>query len=63
MLYALINPSSIILVALDQQFIQPTHRILLHARQHMRVDIHRHADLRMAEHLLDDLGVDAEAKK
>jgi hypothetical protein len=34
-LYTFINSSSIILTVLEQQFIQPTHRILLHTRQHM----------------------------
>jgi hypothetical protein len=34
-LYTFINPSSIILTPLDQQFIQFAHSVLLHTWQHM----------------------------
>ena len=49
--------------SLLKRFIQLRHGVLLHGGHHMRVDVHRHADLSMAQHLLDDFGVDAEAKK
>ncbi len=36
---------------------------LLHCRQDVRVDVHRHADLAMAQQFLHHFGMDADAQK
>ena len=41
----------------------PTDGFLLHCRQDMRVDVHRHADLAMAQQFLHHFGMDADAQK
>ncbi len=37
--------------------------VLLHTRQHVGVDVHCHADLRVAEQFLNHLGVDTETEQ
>ena len=52
-----------VLLAPFEERVEFAHGILLHTRQHMRVDIQRHTDLRKAKHLLDHLGMDTKTEQ
>jgi len=55
--------STVTVFARYQQRIQFAHCFLLHAWQHMGIDIHRHANLGVTQHLLDHLGMDTETEE
>src|SRR5450755_814610 len=48
---------------LSNRFIQLIHRILVHARHHMRVDVQRHTDLTMPKNFLHHLRMHAKTEK
>jgi len=48
------------LLLAPQRRIHLVHRLLLHGWQDVRIDIHRHANLRVPQHFLHDFWVDSQ---